>query len=508
MYLRKSRADLEAEARGDGETLSKHKKALLKVAKQNTLNIIEIKEEIVSGESIIHRPKMLELLKEIEEKKYDAILCMDMERLGRGNMQEQGLILETLRNSKTKIITPRKTYDLENEFDEEYSEFEAFMARKELKMITRRMQGGRVRSVEEGNYIGTYAPFGYDISKTSNGRTLIINEEQAEIVRLIFQFYTVERLGSEKIATKLNSLGFQTLKGKAWRGYSILNIIKNEVYAGKIQWKKTQSKKSKTPGKIKDTKTRPKNEWIEVKGKHEPIISQEQFDAAAQILKGKYHIPYHLINGVVNPLAGLVICGKCGNKMSRRPYGKQQPHLICHNTNCNCRSTMLSLVEQKILDALKDWLDNYEVKWPTQDDSEEIMDISTIKENSLKKLQVEKNNLQQQKNSLHDFLERGIYDEETFLERSQLLANKIHENEKLISSLKQEITDDQNKEVAQKKIVPELKKVLTIYNSIEEPKLKNDLLRSVLEKIVYEKEAHQKGADIKLVLYPKISTHV
>jgi DNA invertase Pin-like site-specific DNA recombinase len=140
IYLRKSRADLEAEARGEGETLAKHKKALLQVAKQQRLNIVKIRQEIVSGESLINRPEMMELLQEVERGLYNAVLVMDMDRLGRGNMREQGIILETFQKSGTKIITPRKVYDLQDEFDEEYSEFEAFIARKELKIITRRLR--------------------------------------------------------------------------------------------------------------------------------------------------------------------------------------------------------------------------------------------------------------------------------------------------------------------------------------------------------------------------------
>ena len=149
IYLRKSRADEEAEKQGEYETLAKHKSTLLKIAKEKKLNILEIKEELVSGESISNRPKMIELLSEVEKGMYDAVLVMDIDRLGRGNMQDQGLILSTFKKSNTKIITPRKVYDLNNEFDEEYSEFEAFMARKELKLITRRMQRGRIKSVED-----------------------------------------------------------------------------------------------------------------------------------------------------------------------------------------------------------------------------------------------------------------------------------------------------------------------------------------------------------------------
>lgn len=190
VYLRKSRADEELEKTiGQGETLAKHRKALLKFAKGKNLNIVEIKEEIISGESLFFRPKMLELLKEVENKKYSGVLVMDMQRLGRGDMKDQGIILETFKNSNTKIITPQKTYDLNNDFDEEYTEFEAFMSRKELKMINRRMQGGRVRSVEDGNYIATNPPLGYDIDYINKSRTLKININESEIVSLIFNMY-------------------------------------------------------------------------------------------------------------------------------------------------------------------------------------------------------------------------------------------------------------------------------------------------------------------------------
>ena len=190
IYLRKSRADEELEkSLGDGETLSKHRNALLKFAKEKQLNIIEIKEEIVSGDSLFFRPKMLELLKEVENNMYDGVLVMDIDRLGRGGMKDQGIILDAFKESKTKIITPLKTYDLENEMDEELTEFKTFFSRRELKTINRRMQGGRVRSVEEGNYIATNPPYGYDISFIKKSRTLKKNEFESNAVKLIFKLY-------------------------------------------------------------------------------------------------------------------------------------------------------------------------------------------------------------------------------------------------------------------------------------------------------------------------------
>jgi len=156
IYLRKSRADIEAEARGEGETLSRHRRALLDLARNEGYHVVEVKEEIASGERIAFRPKMMELLREVENGEYDAVLCMDLDRLGRGNMQEQGMILDTFRRTGTKIVTPRKVYDLDDEIDEELSEIQAFFARKEFKIITRRLKAGRWASIKEG--IGSSAP--------------------------------------------------------------------------------------------------------------------------------------------------------------------------------------------------------------------------------------------------------------------------------------------------------------------------------------------------------------
>ena len=123
MYLRKSRQDEELEKRENADTLARHRSTLLEVARKQHLDIIEVKEEVVSGGSIANRPKMIELLDEVKNNIYDAVLCMDLDRLGRGGMQDQGLILDTFKDSNTLIITPDKVYDLNNELDEEMTEF-------------------------------------------------------------------------------------------------------------------------------------------------------------------------------------------------------------------------------------------------------------------------------------------------------------------------------------------------------------------------------------------------
>ena len=138
LYLRKSRADAEAEARGEGETLARHQSTLMATAKALGLSITEIYKEIVSGDSIAARPVMQHLLSEVEQGIWQGVLVMEIERLARGDTIDQGIVAQTFQYSSTLIITPTKTYDPNNEFDREYFEFGLFMSRREYQTIKRR----------------------------------------------------------------------------------------------------------------------------------------------------------------------------------------------------------------------------------------------------------------------------------------------------------------------------------------------------------------------------------
>lgn len=487
IYLRKSRADIEAEKEGQFETLARHKTTLLNVAKENNLNIIEIKEEIVSGESISNRPEMINLLNEVEKGLYDAVLVMDIDRLGRGNMQDQGLILDTFKKSKTKIITPRKIYNLENEFDEEYSEFEAFMARKELKLINRRLQRGRIKSIEEGKYISTTPPYGYSFKYDDKGKkTLSINNEQAKAVKLIFELY-IQGNGASKIAAKLNSLGYRTNTNIEFKPKAIRDILSNITYTGYVKWK--------TVDRNNHSRIRPINEQIIANGKHEAIIDEFTFAKAQDIRKSRYISPTK--KEMTNPLAGIVICKKCGhNIIQKSSRGKY--YLTCRH--CDNRSSYSEYVENSIINALKNYLSDYKVKVEFTTDTQEIDRIKF----ELKKLERELKETETQKNKLFDFLERGLYDEETFLERSNILKYRINDLKNEISKYNLDIISYNQNVILRKSIIPQIENVIENYYLTDTAKEKNVLLKSVLEKVFYLKNAKAKTTDFKLEIFPRI----
>lgn len=379
LYLRKSRADMDAEARGEGETLARHEKALLDLAKRLNLNITQIYREIVSGETIAARPVMQQLLSEVEQGMWDGVLVMEVERLARGETIDQGIVAQTFKLSGTKIITPIKTYDPNNEYDEEYFEFGLFMSRREYKTINRRLQRGRIASVKEGKYVGNKAPYGYVRKKLENdkGFSLELDSEQAPIVKLIFDLYaygerqsdgTMEDMGISKIVRKLNTLGIPTVKGDAWVNATLQSMLRNPVYIGKIRWSARPMKQKMVDGKMVKERPRAKKEdWIIADGLHEPLVDNKTWERVQQKLAENPTHPSPKQYQTMNPLAGLVVCGVCGRKMIRRPYsGKYPDTIMCPVTSCNNISSQLEYVENRVLESLKVWLENYKLTYGKQ----------------------------------------------------------------------------------------------------------------------------------------------
>lgn len=522
IYLRKSRADLEAEARGEGETLKRHEQALLELAKKLKINVTKIYREVVSGETIASRPVMQQVLVEVEQGMWEGVLVMEVERLARGDTIDQGIVAQTFKYSNTKIITPVKIYDPNNEFDEEYFEFGLFMSRREYKTINRRLQRGRIASVKEGKWVGNKPPYGYVRKKLEGqkGYTLILNPEQAEVVKLIYNLYTrgeqkedgtFERLGVSLIVRKLNDLHIPPMKGDVWVPSTVRDILRNPVYIGKVRWNFRPQIKKMINGKMEKIRPRAtRHDWIIVDGLHEPIIDIETWKLAQEYLAENPPKPCPKDLGIKNPLAGIVECGFCGRNMVRRPYGGRQPDsLICQNTACPNVSSQLSYVEERLLDALGKWLQNYKLnldRSATQRLDDDIQ-IEVIRR-SIKRIEDELATLEKQYNNIYDLLEQGVYSTDIFIERSRVINERIKEAKQNKEDLLNELRQEEMREKSKNEIIPKVENVLELYNTTDDPAFKNELLKEVLEKAVYTKTVngrwHNRPDEFDLVLYPKL----
>ncbi len=492
IYLRKSRVDV---AKGEEDTLTRHETILKELANVRGLKISKVYKEIVSGDTISARPKMQELLHDVELGIWDGVLVMEVERLARGDTIDQGIVAQTFKYSDTLIITPTKTYDPRNEFDEEYFEFGLFMSRREYKTINRRLQAGRLASIKEGNYIGSHKPYGYDKIKVDKHYTLSPNPDESHVVQLIYEWYTKGiltedgtyiRIGTTLIAKRLNSLNIKPQKNATWSASSVRDILINPIYIGKIRWNWRPTKKSVVDGKV--SVSRPRNEEvILVDGLHPPIISTETFDLAQHYISQNPPKPVKQNSTLKNPLSGLVVCSVCGHTMVRKPSKKCSDMLICTHIGCTNVSSKLEYVEKKILLSLSDWVKEYQIQEHTAIDTEVSKSELVTYDKAIQQLDEELKTLNSQLDNAYDFLEREIYTPQVFAQRTQSITSRITECNAKRVKLLEDREKLSNNIVSRQQLIPQVEYVLSVYGTLGNPQEKNDLLNSIIERVVYDK---------------------
>jgi len=480
IYLRKSRKDLENK---DYDVLKRHRKILLDFAKKKQIIIHEedIYEEVVSGETIQDRPVVQELLRKIETGYYKAVLVMEIERLARGNTIDQGVVAQAFQLTNTLIITPLKTYDTRNEFDNEYLEFGLFMSRREYKTISRRIQTGRVQSCKEGNFVGSVTPYGYDKEKLKGekGYKLVPNDE-APNVKLIFELF-LEGLGTSNLAFKLNDLNIKSRTESPWTPAMVRNVLINKVYIGILTWGRRANVKTLENNLV--SKTRPiNNDCIESKGKHEPIIDEITFYKAQEILKSNSSKKVHKDKSLKNPLAGIIVCKKCLTNMMRRPLPKTPDTLLCNNHYCDNISSYIHIVEERLLNSLSSTLREY--YYYIENYEKEDMKTKRNYDTQLKRIDKEIEKLKKQHIKTCELLETGVYSLELFKDRSTTINQDIDNLNKQKEELIKLNSDNKTQRIIQ--AIPKIENCLETYHTLD-IEGKNKLLKTIISKVYYLK---------------------
>ncbi len=369
-YLRKSRADdplLTVE-----EVLSRHEAIIDEWAERNLgAKVPEENKyrEVVSGETISDRPEMQKVLKLIESPKVKAVLVVEVPRLSRGDLEDAGRLMKLFRYTNTLVITPQWIFDLQNEHDRDGFERELKRGNEYLEYTKYIMSRGTLRSVSEGNYLGSIAPYGYNKVWITEGKrkcpTLAINEEQANVVRMIYDMYTNQGMGMTNICHRLDNLGITPPKGEHWSSSALTSLLSNIHYLGKVKWNWRKTVTVVNDGEIK--KTRPKSEigeFLIYEGRHEAIITEELFNATQEKLGKNVRVRKNM--GIRNPLAGLLYC-QCGRAMSLRTHklkdgsDRYAPRLLCDDqTHCNTGSCTYDELLEMVKGVLTQCIEDFE----------------------------------------------------------------------------------------------------------------------------------------------------
>lgn len=477
LYLRKSR-DEEHETRE--ATLARHERMLFDYCSRNNLNIVASFKEVVSGESLDARPQARAMLEAVANNEFDGVVCVDLERLSRGNQIDQVEIMEVFKKSKTKIYTLNKIYDLacENEFDEDFFEFGLFMSRREYKIIKRRLLRGKKQAQKEGYYIGSSLPFGFGKIRGDKGFILVPNDE-TPAVQLIFQKFAHENYSLAQLRDFLDASGIKPQRLQSWTSRSLRSILSNKCYIGFINYNSRS--------------TRTQECYV---GKHKPIIDEQTWDIAQRRLASSSFKVKKSVN-LLNPLASLVKCSVCGATMQLHT-----PHIRCLSQKCPTVMCYLSDLEAQIIDELsaelKDFnyfIDNYgaEIEKQTASASMQIEILQT----ELKKRDA-------MLDKACEMLELGVYTLEKYKKRVSVLEEEKTAIDGQISALLVSKTDELE---SARRAVPILERCIADYWSLS-PEDKNALLKSFIDRVEYSKTERNnrwhKNINANLKIYLKI----
>lgn len=431
----------------------------------------------ISGRKADKRPefqKMIGLAKSSDHPA-DAILVWKFSRFARN--QEESIVYKSLLKKKHNVDVISISEPLvDGPFGSLIERIIEWMDEYYSVRLSGEVTRGMREKAERGGYQAR-PPLGYKI--VSHKEPPVIVPEEAEVVKLIFEKYVHDGMGLFEIARLLNSRNFKTSHGKEFERRSIEYILQNPTYCGMVRWNRT----------INESKEiRPESEWIIAEGEQPAIISKELFDKAQERYKREYRPRgARPVSTYKHWLSGIVKCPACGRTMTACKIENNKQtycYFRCYGYSkgkCAAKNSISSLkLEPAVLESIKSVLDTGKITYrKIEVKTEDTADLKTILEDQIKKIDVK---LQRIKEAYMN----GIDTMEEYKENKRIVRGEKDSLEKQLSELKEEKISTKNED---NDMLMRVKNVYDILSSDSvDATTKNEVLRSVVEKIVYDRE--------------------
>lgn len=480
-YLRKSRSDdpsLTIE-----EVLAKHETVLNEWISRNLDSPIpeeNIYREVVSGETIQSRPQFKNLLKRIESPKIKAVLIVECERLGRPDLEEIGKISKLFRYTNTLVVTPQRAFDLHDEWDREQFEREMMRGADYLNYTKKVLGRGKEISLKSGNFINGVFPYGYTRDWITEGNrkrpTLAIVEEEAKVVRMVFDWYANEGIGATKICQRLNGMGIPARKGGLWKKSTIVKMLKNEHYLGKVVISKHIKVNSVLDQEI-TTHCVFNEDYEVIDGKHPPIIDESTFYRA----NNKLH-KYPSVKPsttLQNPFASILRC-ECGKVMFRRKNRNTFRYHCDEQTLCGNASVSEKQLIDAVIKELKKHLANISANVTNDDGNKKEKHTEYVSLLESRYVEIEKKELSLWDKYAEENMPKQVFD--------KLMAKCVEEKQNLENAL-EKAYNDVPEHIDYKSAIANLHDAIEMLGDDSvSASSKNKLLLNVVDKIVYHRE--------------------
>lgn len=351
--------------------------------KADTDDVIEYVDEGVSGE-FLDRPALSRMRRDVREGIITKVICLDPDRLSRKLMNQLIVSEEIEKRAKLEFVNGEYARTPEGML---FYQMRGAVAEFEKAKINERMSRGRKEKAEQGKVVRDYQVYGYDYDQETS--QMVINEEEAPTVRLIFDLFATPNTiasGINGVAKYLTEKEVPTKKGRGvWHRQVVRQILMNRAYVGEFfqnRWN-TEGMLG-NPHRLPEDKIpireRPKEDWITVPCP--TLIDKEQFEFTQRMLGesrrrwAKKGLRQYLLSGIIR-------CGECGNTMTGRNAKNWNKHVMEYSDikktagakfkGCGMK-IRCDVIEQRVWEKVLNWLNNPDEIAATQEDVDNTME--------------------------------------------------------------------------------------------------------------------------------------
>lgn len=505
----------------DSDSIVNQRSMCLKYADQNGWNIVDIYSDDDFSGAGTFRPDFERLIKDCESGKINLVLCKSQSRFSR----DMGVIEYYLHNKflewGVRFVSIVDNADTSIEANKKSRQINGLINEWYLDDLSQNIKKSLRNKREDGLFMGSFAPYGYDRSEEDYHK-LVIDPVAAEVVKKIFKMYA-DGYGYHRICEYLNNNNilprsvYKKQKGSKfvcsncdletvrWNPDTVAQILKNEVYIGNL----VQGKTTYVSYKNHKKKSVSASEWCRTPNTHEPIIDMETWNKVQSILGTHYKVTK---TGQINYFTRKVYCSCCGKAFMRNVYNVksektgQRAYMQCKGNKkfhiCdNNKSIRMDKLEEILLNAINDLLDNYYDRNDLKKLYEIRQEQDTDNNNSINALVKENEDLNKKisnnKTYYRNLFEekvKGIISEDMFQMMSKDYFNEIENMMKRI-----EIIDKQIEELkVDKKEKKQADDILKKYKHIK--KLNKVILDEFIDKVYIgelDKETNTRNIEIE-----------
>ena len=394
-------------------------------------------DEAVTGTKTDKRSGFQDMIAHCHNGEIDMILTKSISRFARNTVDTLNYV-RMLRDRNIAIFFEKENINTLDMNGELLLTIMSSLAQQEVESLSQNVKMGLQMKMKRGELIGFNGCYGYDYH--TEDKSITVNEEEAEIVRMIYDMY-LEGYGTTTIAKRLMELGIKNKKGEvSWHTHGVMGMIKNEKYKGDILLGKTFTTDPISKRRLANMGE--ENQYY-LRDHHEPIVSREIWDKAEEIRMKRSR------NKVVETtgnrelytrqysFSSMCECAYCGHKLTRRTRHSrsdyEKPVWQCMNAtkngidNCpNCKAVDEAILEGAFLDAFELLAGNFD----------DVLDVvlsyvaesADSDENIRKKQQIDKDisSLESKKSRMTDMLIDGTISKEVYEEKMADFTRKLH----------------------------------------------------------------------------------